>query len=108
MYTLPFSTKNAVFSVEVEQFFLPSSGLLLRQAVFGLDPVKFLQHRLRAQPEEEKRGNGADEIDRKAGNVIAKNNFPVDRVRPHERRRGIHNAAVDDRGRDHAEEYRFS
>ena len=29
---------------------------------------------------------------------------PVDRVRPHERRRRIHYAAVDDGGRDHAED----
>ena len=77
---------------------------LLCQAVFGLDPVELFEHGFGNQPQEEKRGNGAHQIDRKAGNVIAKNNFPVDRVRPHERRRGIHNAAVDDRGRDHAED----
>ena len=77
---------------------------LLCQAVFGLDPVELFEHGFGNQPQEEKRGNGAHQIDRKAGNVIAKNNFPVDRVRPHEGRRGIHNAAVDDRGRDHAED----
>ena len=56
------------------------------------------------EPEEEEGGEGADEVDGDAGDVIAQDDFPVDRVGPQEGRRGIHNAAVDDRGRDHAED----
>lgn len=44
---------------------------LLCQAVFGLDPVELFEHGFGNQPQEEKRGNGAHQIDRKAGDVVA-------------------------------------
>ena len=56
------------------------------------------------EPEEEEGGEGADEVDGDAGDVIAQDNFPVDCVGPHEGGRGIHNAAVEDGGGDDAED----
>ena len=56
------------------------------------------------EPEEEEGGEGADEVDGDAGDVIAQDNFPVDRVGPQEGRRGIHDAAVEDGGGDGAED----
>ena len=58
---------------------------LLCQAVFCLDPVQLFQHRLCAEPEEDERGDRAHQIDRNAGDVIAQNDLPTDRFRPHER-----------------------
>ena len=56
------------------------------------------------EPEEEEGGEGADEVDGDAGDVIAQDNFPVDRVGPQEGRRGIHNAAVEAGGGDDTED----
>ena len=44
---------------------------LLCQAVFDFDAVELFEHGFGNQPQEEKRGNGAHQIDRKAGDVVA-------------------------------------
>ena len=56
------------------------------------------------EPEEEEGGEGADEVDGDAGDVIAQDNFPVDRVGPHEGGGGVHDAAVEDGGGDDTED----
>ena len=77
---------------------------LFGKAVFYFDAVELFQHRLCAKPEEHERCHCANEINRNAGEVIAQDDLPVDCMRPHERGRGVHNAAVDDGRRDHAED----
>ena len=57
----------------------------VHQPVFNFDPVQLFQHRLRAEPEEDERGNRAHQIDRDAGDVITHDDLPVDRIRPHKR-----------------------
>lgn len=56
------------------------------------------------EPEEEEGGEGADEVDGDAGDVIAQDNFPVDRVGPQEGGGGVHDAAVEDGGGDDTED----
>lgn len=77
---------------------------LFGKAVFGFDVVELFEHRLRAEPEEKERGGGADEIDRDAGQIIAQDDLPIDRVRPHEGGRRVHDAAEDDGRTDHTED----
>lgn len=57
----------------------------VHQPVFNFDPVQLFQHRLRAEPEEDERGNRTHQIDRDAGDVITHDDLPVDRIRPHKR-----------------------
>ena len=43
----------------------------LRKTVFRFDAVELFEHGFRTQPQEEERGDGAHQIDRNAGDIVA-------------------------------------
>lgn len=69
----------------------------LHQAVFHFYSIEFFQHGLCGKEEEDDRCPAVDEVHGEARDVIGHQHFPVEGLGViHQRRRRIHNAAVDD------------
>ena len=76
---------------------------MFHQTVFDLDPFQLFQHRFRAEPQKQRRRRAAHQIPRDAREIVAQQHLPVERPRPDERRRRVHDPAVDHHGADRAE-----
>lgn len=80
-----------------------STGRRLQEAVFAFDAVQLFQHRFGGEPEKQPRRRAVDAVHGEAGEIAGRQDTPVEFSCPDERRGGIHDAAVDQDGRQHAE-----